>query len=290
MKNNYLIAFLAASMALAGCSKSEVIGSEEPIARHSIGFSTYANESKALPITGNTGGTNNFQMDGNAFGVTAFFNVVEEPYMGAAALGTQIQYTTTPTAAWGYVSGEIYFWPATTGSTDKLRFYAYAPFTSANTTAPVAPTFSNTATTQEMKFTNYTVPADVTKQDDFMYTTAEAIVLSTGNQSVLLAFAHALTQIHFAARTQATNLKVEIAVNGIQVCNIGSVGTFTLTPASTPSAAWLDTKTLTNYTIPSTATLPATPIGYSTTDYTAIDNATANVLMLIPQTTTAWVP
>ncbi|MEG2755204.1 MAG: fimbrillin family protein, partial [Mucinivorans sp.] len=250
MKNNYLIAFLAASMALAGCSKSEVIGSEEPIARHSIGFSTYANESKALPITGNTGGTNDFQMDGRAFGVTAFFNAVEEPYMGALNLGTEIKYTT----AWDYANPkDVCFWPTTTaGSTDKLRFYAYAPFTSANT-ARVAPAFTNTTPTKEMKFTGYTVPDAVANQDDFMYATAEAIVQSTGNTDVKLTFAHALTQIHFAARTQATNLKVEIDANGIKMCNIGSVGTFTLTPTPTPTAAWSDTKTLTNYTIPSTA-------------------------------------
>ncbi|MEG1665255.1 MAG: fimbrillin family protein, partial [Mucinivorans sp.] len=183
---------------------------------------------------------------------------------------------------------DVCFWPTTTaGSTDNLRFYAYAPFTSKNAT-PVAPAFSNT-TDKWMKFTDYTVPADVTKQDDFMYTTAEATVQPTANPSVKLTFAHALTQIHFAARTQATNLKVEIAVNGIQVCNIGSVGTFTLTPASTPSAAWSTTiGTPIDYTIPSDATSPTTPIGYNV--YVPIDNRTANVLMLIPQTTTAWVP
>ncbi|MEI3423009.1 MAG: fimbrillin family protein [Butyricimonas faecihominis] len=73
---------------------------------------------------------------------------------------------------------------------------------------------------------NYTVPAEEANQVDLMYAVATNQTKPTDKNSVTMPFKHALTQVHFAIGTSATNLFVDVEENGIQIHNLKNTGTF----------------------------------------------------------------
>ena len=77
MKRNLLYALTAVAM-LTGCAKNDVVDSEINKEGNLIGFSTYKNISRGNPVDDN----NEFQTENNNFGVTAFIDDKESPYMG----------------------------------------------------------------------------------------------------------------------------------------------------------------------------------------------------------------
>ncbi|MEG2022725.1 MAG: fimbrillin family protein [Alistipes sp.] len=275
MKTNYLLGFALLAMSMAGCSQSEVIDSGVPTDQRVIGFATYANQTKGTPIADNAA----FAVNGREFGVAAFLGAQTTPYVGTAAKGAQIHYGT----AWDYqLPSEIRFWP----SAGVMQFYAYTPFTDAARGA--VPAFANpVGGASSMTFNDYTVPTDAAQQQDFMFAFTNVADVSTASGSpVALNFKHALTQIHFAARTEADNMHVAIAKDGISLCNVNPKSLFTVKDGAgmwsipTPTAA-----ELVDYVVPSDEILT---IGYHATDYTKLDNAAKSYVMLIPQSTTAW--
>ncbi|MEG1972666.1 MAG: fimbrillin family protein, partial [Oscillospiraceae bacterium] len=110
-------------MAFAGCSKSEVLGTEGSKTGNAISFSTYAKGSKGTAILDNTG----LQTAGN-FGVTAFLSATgqDAPYMGAAGAGASITHNGT---VWNYADpADARYWP----NDETLVFYGYTPFANTN--------------------------------------------------------------------------------------------------------------------------------------------------------------
>ena len=227
MKRNLLYALTAVAM-LTGCAKNDVVDSEINKEGNLIGFSTYKNISRGNPVDDN----NEFQTENNNFGVTAFIDDKESPYMGTVDKGIEIVFDGSK---WTYANAaDQAYWPT---NNEELDFYAYAPY---NNTA-IKASFSNAGGL----ILTYTVPATEAEQVDLMYASALDQSKPAENNSVTLPFKHALTQVNFKIGTKTTNLKVDVEANGIQIHNLKNSGTF-----STKNETW----TLTDDT-PSPGTL-----------------------------------
>ena len=262
---------LTAAAMLAGCAKNDVVDSEINKEGNLIGFSTYKNISRGNPVDDN----NEFlKTTGNAFGVTAFIKINaalnENPYMGTTSEGIKI---VSDGEKWTYAQpSDQAYWPV---NGELLDFYAYSPY---GNKAITAKTFATTGLTL-----NYTVPAEEADQVDLMYAVATNQTKPSDKNSVTMPFKHALTQVHFAIGTSATNLFVDVEENGIQIHNLKNTGTFasstetwTLNPDAAPAS----------YTVTSDAINEA---GYEVKEgaqtFTPIGSAD-KALMLLPQTLT----
>ncbi|MEG0033550.1 MAG: fimbrillin family protein, partial [Mucinivorans sp.] len=143
-----------------------------------------------------------------------------------------------------------------------------------------------------MIFDNYVVPTDVAKQEDFMWAYTSTNKATSGANGVQMTFHHALVRVNFKARVTTSTLKVDIAANGITICNIKNKGKATVAPAGT-AVVWTTATdaTLQQVIVPSAA---GKIIEYNTTTPTAaveVSSTTAgDAVMLMPQTFTAWDP
>lgn len=272
MKKNLLYMLTAAAM-LAGCAKNDVVDSEINKEGNLIGFSTYKNISRGNPVDGN----NEFLTKDNAFGVTAFIKINavlnENPYMGTTTEGIKIVSDETK---WTYAqASDQAYWPV---NGELLDFYAYSPY---GNPAITAKTFATTGLTL-----NYTVPAEETNQVDLMYAVALDQKKPTDKNSVTMPFKHALTQVHFAIGTSATNLFVDVEENGIQIHNLKNTGTLT-TKNGLETEIWTALAGSASYTVTTLAVPHAGYVGNEEPKtFTPIGNAD-KALMLLPQTLTA---
>lgn len=153
---------------------------------------------------------------------------------------------------------------------------------------------------------DFTVGTNVVNQKDLLYAVKKA---SKADGQATLNFRHALSQIVFKAKNTNPNLYVEIS--GVSVCKVNNQGTFTYPSSDTDNniedhtgtanttidyddgswGTWASTSGAENYsvtfnTVPLTGSKTATPVSLTNTDETA--KAYSNVMLLLPQETTAW--
>ena len=182
------------------------------------------------------------------------FKVFAYQHTGGASYinGGVITWDGTKTA---YVPDNTYYWPES-GSLDFLAVYP-----SDVTFATVPSAYNSFA---------YTASTTIGNQVDLMVATATNLSKTDGN--VALAFSHLLSQISVQAKV-STNLQVEIS--DVTFHNLQPTGTFDGTVLSASG-------TVTNYSISMASPQTLTQAG-GTVDLTG-----TNVLLLIPQTVTAW--
>ncbi|OKZ16956.1 MAG: hypothetical protein BHV81_11880 [Butyricimonas synergistica] len=272
MKKNLLYMLTAAAM-LAGCAKNDVVDSEINKEGNLIGFSTYKNISRGNPVDDN----DEFLTKDNAFGVTAFIKInaalKENPYMGTTTEGIKI---VSDGNKWTYAqASDQAYWPVNDG--ESLDFYAYSPY---GNEAITEKTFATTGLTL-----NYTVPAEEADQVDLMYAVALDKTKPTDKNSVTMTFKHALTQVHFAIGTSATNLFVDVKENGIQIHNLKNTGTLT-TVTGLETDIWKNLTGSANYTVSTDAVDGAGYVDGDQKTFTTIGTED-KALMLLPQTLTA---
>ena len=190
---------------------------------------------------------------------------------------------------WENQSG-VRYWPETT-----VDFYAHVnagdDFKWNASSAPV--------------IENFSPAADVADQVDLLYAVKKGE--SKKDSPVQLNFRHALSQIVFNAKNTNANLYVEIA--GVKVANVGDTNTFTYPETDTDSkfVSHDGTGTLPDTGAGSWAELTSGDFRYGVDfnavpvvgNSTVVDLTTANdsgkefnsqAMLLLPQTTTAWVP
>ncbi len=189
--------------------------------------------------------------------------------------------------------GGVRYWPE-----EKLDFYAHV-------NGGATYNFSPTGTT----FTDFMVNGSVADQIDLLY------AVKTGQTKistpVTLNFRHALSQIVFKAKN--TNAKLYVKIAGVKVANVKNKGTFTFPTTSTDgNIEHPESGTSAGSTTIGTQGTWKLEDGVATyeadfanvelvgdgqvknlTDFTGghKDNSTfGNVMLLMPQTTTAWAP
>lgn len=154
------------------------------------------------------------------------------------------------------------------------------------------------------KIENFSVGTDVTTQKDLLYAVKKTSKGTDGKAE--LNFRHALSQIVFQAKNTNPNLYVEIS--GVSVCKVKNQGTFTYPTDDTSNkvgehnggasidystqkwGSWSTNGTqqydVTFNTVQLNGSKTATSVSLTNTDETA--KAYGNVMLLLPQETTAW--
>ena len=178
MKNLTIFAAVAASVLAVGCAKNEVI--QSPAEKTPIGFGVYVPHAVTKAGAAGTitvdGANSTTSLQTTGFGVFATYSDNSDY---AATTGPNFMWNTQVSgASWTY--SPVKYWPnetvtdgtndATSASTDKLSFFAYAPyvnpaagtglFTPAETTGITALTANNATTDPMVSYTVATDPSD----------------------------------------------------------------------------------------------------------------------------------
>ena len=249
MKKSY--SFLMAAALMAGSLTSCTVNDD---------IQTKSDNRNGEPISFTTG----VQTRGTAFKGTGSGADENNPRVGAFKVyafttgETTSPYINGGVYTWStdiYVPDNTYYWPAT-GNLDFLAVYP----SDIDITVPAG-----------YQSFSYTVPTAIGEQKDLMTATM-------GNQTktadaLALAFTHKLSQISFSAEV-STNLSV--IINEVGIYNVKSKGDFSGTgfavDESSEAVSYVHT-----FTTDATVTNAA-----------VADLSNGNVMLLVPQTTTAW--
>lgn len=259
-------------LALASCSNDELTSVNRD--GDEIAFSVVTNSAtRAVDVY-----CNNNKPDGFEVWAT---------YDGATYIdGDQITYNEN-NSKWENTSGTRY-WPD-----DEVSFFAHVNAGEQFNWNDGSP-----------KIENFSVGTDVTTQKDLLYAVKKTSKGTDGKAE--LNFRHALSQIVFQAKNTNPNLYVEIS--GVSVCKVKNQGTFTYPTDDTSDkvgehnggasidystqkwGSWSTNGTqqydVTFNAVQLNGSKTATSVSLTNTDETA--KAYDNVMLLLPQETTAW--
>ncbi len=268
MKKKLFLGLLAAAaVTFTACQKDEVI-SEMP-QDNAIGFGTYVGrDAQTKAGVTNIGTMENADYDG--FGVFAYYTGDESyahTFTHEFMDNQQVKWDTS----WDYNPKK--YWP---GGTNKVSFFAYAPYTDVNVTP--APTENITAfeydnTDKGNPTLSFSVEDEVNKQIDLLYATPKTDLTSG---EVDFQFNHALSRIGFKVKT--SNEQYRINISQITLTAIfNNSGTLNLNTGewseTTPSER---TYTLNTFTPPNITNTTGEPI-----------SATQGYAMVIPTNLTS---
>lgn len=255
------IGYLMLGAILAACSAEETNDNKSvPVIGDAISYTVTAAQTRTV-FTGTV-----FPTD-ETFRIWAYEAGNIDPLIN----GDVVSYNTGKSA---WTTTATYEWPS--GNVD---FYALYPASMTLNTAD--------------KTINYTVPTAVSSQADILYdviTAAKGDVAVTKNpvvkNAVPITFHHALAQIAFKGKVKADNKEWTVNVNGIEICNVASTGTFSLT-----TKAWSTLTTPATFALGMSTSLGA--ISFYEVDGTTeaqATNLTADdgAMLLIPQALSAW--
>ncbi len=270
MKKKLFLGLLAAAaVTFTACQKDEVI-SEVP-QDQAIGFGTYVGrdaQTKASEATLET-----MKADANGFGVFAYYTgtanypVSNTTIAPAFMNNVKVWYDTSlDPDAWKY--DNLKYWP---GTTDKISFFAYAPYQGTGiTNLPTTETKSDPTIT-------FAVQDEVENQIDLLYAEPvkdEYYNKNSNGGTVTFNFKHALSRIGFKVKTSGTHYRVnikDITISG----NFNTGGVFNL------NSQIFTTKTPVTPTNKEYEFNFTTANQISTTDGSII-TATENYAMIIP--------
>lgn len=198
MKTKHLIMAMAA-LAIAGCSQNEIT-EKSPDANPAIGFSVYTGAQTKGAVTDNTA----IQASNKGFGICAYLTGSSGySTSGAKSLfmdNIQATYTSGTPGSWGYSPTK--FWPT---NTDKLSFFAYAPYSvgdgsdngiklvkATGTTDPLV-TFALQTKQKEM--------VDLVVSESTNSNPNKTIDMTSSDATVAFKLKHVLTRINMKAKT-----------------------------------------------------------------------------------------
>lgn len=255
MKTKSLFLVAAAAMTMASCSQNEIVETN-PDTNRAIGFGVYTGTQTKGLVTDNSltdGATaNGLKVAGKGFGILAYQTSGNYSTSGAKGLFMDnVQTTWTPGApsgSWGYSPTK--FWP--TNTTDKISFFAYAPFNAGATTG--TPTGTNKikvtgATGSEDPLLEFTLQDNQKDMVDLVVSNVKDQQSTTAGGKVTFAFKHALTRVAMHAKTSvATNAETKVYITGIKLKHtkkLASKAVFDMKaetwelPATTPGSDYL---------------------------------------------------
>ena len=255
MKTKSLLLVATVAMTMASCSQNEIVETN-PDTNRAIGFGVYTGTQTKGLVTDNSltdGATaNGLKVAGKGFGILAYQTSSDYSTSGAKGLFMDnVQTTWTPGApsgSWGYSPTK--FWP--TNTTDKISFFAYAPFNAGATTG--TPTGTNKikvtgATGSEDPLLEFTLQDNQKDMVDLVVSNVKDQQSTTAGGKVTFAFKHALTRVAMHAKTSvATNAETKVYITGIKLKHtkkLAQKATFDMNdatwelPATTPGSDYL---------------------------------------------------
>lgn len=222
MKTKSLFFVAATALMVAGCSQNEVMETN-PDANRAIGFGVYTGTQTKGLVTDNslTDGitANGLKVDGKGFGILAY--QTSGNYSTNGAKGTFMDNVhTTWNATGGSGSGgweysPLKFWPG--NSTDKLSFFAYAPYSTGGANGI---TLTNATGTTDPSLT-FELQTDQKDMVDLVVSTAKKDQQqTTASGKVTFDFKHVLTRVTMKAKTDksiSSNTETKVYITGISL-------------------------------------------------------------------------
>lgn len=274
MRKSYLLAAMA--FMLVSCSQDETIEVNRENDVIQFGLVTDAS-TRAADVFCNNNKPDEF---------TVYADYNGKSYIDADVIKSQNN-------KWENTSG-VRYWPE-----GQVTFYAHV-----NSDSKFTGTDFTSTPNVAPQITAYTVPTTVADQKDLLYA-----VKTQSKGQVTLNFRHALSQIVFQAKNTNKNLYVEI--DGVTICNLVNVNTFTYPTADTDDniinydgngkktttgawGTWADLITVGNTNYPVSFTTVSVPGDGAVKSLTNTNDTnkefSSNAMLLLPQTTTAWAP
>ena len=221
MNKIYLFTAAFAVMAsLSGCSDTELASIDTAQEKTPIGFHTVGSQMGSRATSINSSNLTDYN-----FNVYAFNRNDDDGSDGTVFMGTKdtghghggIKISHNGTK-WNYADlNNLKYWP-----TNALNFYAVCPVSEYNFYS-----WQISDSKKEITVTTYDEYKDPTfKNVDVMYAISKNQTKSLNGGTVKMHFRHILSQVAFKARTETTNMEVEI--EGIKIYNFYFNGTFTL--------------------------------------------------------------
>jgi hypothetical protein len=264
MKKKILFMGLAAvcgALSFTSCSNDDNPAGEaqKAAAKSAISFSPLAGNVKGTRGTATT--PDNYLTQISNFKVWGWKSSTLDYYLGLLGEGGIIVDGNGTTYDYRTASDKAY-WPSY-----ALDFYAVTPAENSayayNTTGGMT----------------YTVPSDEKKQVDVMVANANGVTESTNNGVVALPFKHMLSQVRFNAKLVNSTLNVEI--KGITIHNVSNTIDIDLRKGTVAQ----NSVSHSNYAVGL-----ATPVTISKLNESKSVTDDNGVLLLAPQTRTAWAP
>ena len=276
MRKSLIYGVAVSALALTACSNDDLV--QVPVDSNAISFAvTNGVTTRAAGSYCNTNMPASFNVAAQFHGQSGFYFEKD----AAVRNGSSTIYTTTPER----------WWP----EEGALDFHAWTNDDD---------TYAFDATQNKAQFVNFAPKAAVAQQLDLLYGVAMNHSREDGN--VKLNFRHALSQIVFSARSEATTYNMTIS--SVAIGHLNSQGTFTFGGASTTgnyenhtdtpngnegvikggAGSWTLKDQLAKYT----TAFDKKTIGNTTVELTGVNHqgGADGSLLLLPQTQNAWVP
>ena len=223
MKTKSLFFVAATALMVAGCSQNEVMETN-PDANRAIGFGVYTGTQTKGLVTDNSltdGGTaNGLKVASKGFGILAYQTAGN--YSTGGTKGTFMDNVhTTWNATGGSLGGggweysPLKFWPG--NNTDKLSFFAYAPYSTGGANG-ITLTNATGTTDPSLAFKLQTNQKDMV---DLVVSTAKKDQQqTTASGKVTFDFKHVLTRVTMKAKTDksiSSNAETKVYITGISL-------------------------------------------------------------------------
>lgn len=285
-----MLGIATCAIALSGCSLNEEIASPSAVGQSdgSIRFGVNTPVTRAANLWDN----DTFTKTGREFNVVGLSGETE--YLGTFDAPRTVKFDGTE---WSY-DNKLY-WPTT-----SLTFFSW--YLADNGTSALNEGLKpSKESATVMKFTDYKVNTDISKQEDFL------VGAGTYNKEELstIHFKHALTKVLFKAEV-VPGSQLKVTIDDVMICNLKDKGTLTVTAqtdvtkAAAPGMEWtalgMQANGATSYakyetgtfTDKVTMTAPAAN-GTTTASYLPGDNGKpvpGSTMLLMPQEFKAWEP
>lgn len=206
-----------ASLAFSGCSQNEIM-EVNPDANAPIGFGVYTETQTRGLVTDNSntnGTTNGLKVTGKGFGVMAY--LTKNKGYTSATYSERLLFMDNPqvtfaNTAWTYAPTK--YWP--NNGTDKISFFAYAPYTSTPTSATDGIKLTSAPSASQADPTLTFTLLDQKKMVDLVVSTAQ---LDKQKNTVTFDFKHVLSKIAMQAKLDkdlSTNEQTRVYITNIQ--------------------------------------------------------------------------
>ena len=270
--SNVALAAMAA-VALASCQKNEVISGTGTVDNGAIDFTTYTG-----PILRGTVKSGTQFNDGDAFKVFG--------YTGTETIFDGVDVT-KGADGWSYDKEK--FWDAS----QTYNFRAIHPGAlGVSGTEGFTPSFSMKEGKVEVD-----LPAEASKHQDLTYAVAMGVkstnrdgsqegARSTGH--VKLNFKHAMAQLNFKAKVDASAKYGSITVKSIEICNLDKKGTFTYPASNGADGTWTLDKSAPNNRSNFPADLDSKEVKATKGEEAVVVSNVNNPMLLIPQAANKW--